>query len=131
MEDCGGRRPKSGTHVFTAGLDYRRNGTPTADEKWPIPEQVHLIEWVGALNTFVLICSSVTLVKGLSAIQHGDAAALQRFLILTILGGVTFLSLQAYEWTHNIERGIHPGAVGFIVVVVGIIGHGLPPLVGT
>src|SRR5262249_22708687 len=27
-----------------------RNGTPTAREPWPIPEQVHLIEWVGALN---------------------------------------------------------------------------------
>src|SRR5438552_12305940 len=29
-----------------------RNGTPSAREPWPIPEPVHLIEWVGALNTF-------------------------------------------------------------------------------
>ena len=62
---------------------------------------------VTATNTFLLICSSVTMVKALSAIQHGDQAAMRRFLGLTILGGVTFLGMQAYEWTHLIHRGIH------------------------
>jgi heme/copper-type cytochrome/quinol oxidase subunit 3 len=52
--------------------------------------------------TFVLICSSVTMVKGLSAIQRGDQAGLRKFLAFTILGGLIFLSLQAYEWRHLI-----------------------------
>src|SRR6516225_3872706 len=26
-------------------------------DAWPTPHQVHLVEWIGALNTFVLICS--------------------------------------------------------------------------
>jgi heme/copper-type cytochrome/quinol oxidase subunit 3 len=42
------------------------------------------------------------MVKALSAIQQGDQAGLRKFLALTILGGVIFLGLQAYEWTHLI-----------------------------
>ncbi len=72
---------------------------------WPNPAHILGIQ-LTALMTFLLICSSVTLVKGLSAIQHGDRAGLERFLLLTILGGTTFLSMQSFEWTHNIERGM-------------------------
>jgi heme/copper-type cytochrome/quinol oxidase subunit 3 len=72
---------------------------------WPTPSTVLGIQ-LTAFMTFLLICSSVTMVKGLAAIQHGDQAGLRRFVGLTILGGVTFLSMQAYEWTHLIERGM-------------------------
>jgi heme/copper-type cytochrome/quinol oxidase subunit 3 len=72
---------------------------------WPNPSHVLGIQ-LTAFMTFLLICSSVTMVKGLAAIQHGDQAGLRRFLALTILGGVMFLGMQAYEWTHLIERGM-------------------------
>ena len=72
---------------------------------WPTPSHVLGIQ-LTAFMTFLLICSSVTMVKGLSAIQHGDQAGLRRFVGLTILGGVAFLSMQAYEWTHLIEHGM-------------------------
>ena len=40
-----------------------RNGTPARSQfHWPEPHEVHLVEWIGALNTFVLICSSLTVV---------------------------------------------------------------------
>src|SRR5271163_4387052 len=39
-----------------------RNGTKTRIFHWPTPHDVHLIELLGAINTFVLICSSVTVV---------------------------------------------------------------------
>src|SRR5437016_12779011 len=40
-----------------------RNGTPARGPfSWPTPHDVHLVEWIGAFNTFVLICSSVTVV---------------------------------------------------------------------
>jgi cytochrome c oxidase subunit 3 len=68
---------------------------------WPQPSEVLGIG-LTALMTFILICSSVTMVKALSAIQHGDQAGLRKFLSLTILGGVVFLGLQAYEWSHLI-----------------------------
>jgi heme/copper-type cytochrome/quinol oxidase subunit 3 len=52
--------------------------------------------------TFVLICSSVTMVEALSGIKHGDQAKFQKFMALTVLGGLIFLGLQAREWTHLI-----------------------------
>ena len=68
---------------------------------WPQPSDVLGIP-LTALMTFILIVSSVTMVKALSAIHHGDQAGLRKFLGLTVLGGLIFLSLQAYEWTHLI-----------------------------
>src|SRR2546421_12597863 len=50
-----------------------RNGQPSHTEAWPTPHQVHLIEWVGAMNTFVLICSSLTVVLAHWAIARGKA----------------------------------------------------------
>jgi heme/copper-type cytochrome/quinol oxidase subunit 3 len=66
---------------------------------WPDPTKVLGIN-LTAFMTFLLICSSVTMVKGLSAIKHGNPKGMRNFLLLTILGGVIFLGLQAYEWTH-------------------------------
>jgi heme/copper-type cytochrome/quinol oxidase subunit 3 len=72
---------------------------------WPNPSQRLGIQ-LTALMTFLLICSSVTMVKALSAIRRSDRPAAQRFLLLTAGGGLTFLGLQAYEWTHLIEGGL-------------------------
>jgi heme/copper-type cytochrome/quinol oxidase subunit 3 len=89
------------------------------DPHWPTPSTVLGVP-LTALMTFILICSSVTMVKGLSAIRHGDRAGLRQFLLLTALGGAVFLSLQAYEWTHLIEHGLSPR-----VAMEGL--HGLVP----
>ncbi len=51
-----------------------------------------------AANTFILICSSVTMVLALSAIQRGNRAMLNVFLGLTILIGSTFLGIQIFEY---------------------------------
>ena len=68
---------------------------------WPVPSSVLGVP-LTAFMTFLLICSSVTMVKGLAAIRKGDRRGLRNFLLLTILGGLMFLGLQAYEWTHLI-----------------------------
>lgn len=72
---------------------------------WPVPSHVLGIN-LTAFMTFLLICSSVTMVLSLSAIQRGDQSGLKKFLLLTALGGAGFLGLQAFEWTHLIERGL-------------------------
>jgi len=51
-----------------------------------------------AFNTFVLICSSVTMVLALSGIQQGNRRKLIFFLLLTVLIGSFFLSIQVYEY---------------------------------
>ena len=79
--------------ALLAGYGALRYGDPS----WPHPATVLGIQ-LTAFMTFLLICSSVTMVEALASIRHGNQAGLRKFLLLTILGGVCFLSLQAYEW---------------------------------
>jgi heme/copper-type cytochrome/quinol oxidase subunit 3 len=72
---------------------------------WPDPKSVLGIQTT-AFMTFLLICSSVTMVKALSAMKRGDRKMTKIFLALTILGGATFLGMQAIEWTGLIREGM-------------------------
>src|SRR5919204_1374231 len=64
-----------------------RNGTPTAREPWPKPHDVHLIEWVGAFNTFVLICSSLTVVLAHHALGKGNVRRAVPLVAVTLALG--------------------------------------------
>src|SRR3954454_22545193 len=57
-----------------------RNGQPTSAEPWPTPHQVHLVEWLGAFNTFVLICSSLTVVLAHYAIVRGNTGTAAMYM---------------------------------------------------
>ncbi|MBM4243904.1 MAG: heme-copper oxidase subunit III [Deltaproteobacteria bacterium] len=61
---------------------------------------------LATFNTFALITSSVTMVLALAAIQEGNIARFQRWLLCTIGGGVIFLCVKAYEYQHKWEEGI-------------------------
>jgi heme/copper-type cytochrome/quinol oxidase subunit 3 len=74
---------------------------------WPVPGDVLDVP-LTAVNTFILICSSVSMVWALSAIKHGNRKGLVKWLLVTILGGSIFLGIQAYEWTHLLTHGEHP-----------------------
>lgn len=87
--------------ALLAGYGALRYGS----QNWPVPSSVLGIP-LTALMTFLLICSSVTMVKALAAIKQGDRTGMRNFLLLTVLGGTMFLGMQAYEWTHLIERGM-------------------------
>ncbi len=66
---------------------------------WPNPMDVLGIG-LTAFATFILICSSLTMVMALDACEQAKRQRSLLFLGLTILGGLTFLSIQAYEYTH-------------------------------
>jgi cytochrome c oxidase subunit III len=79
---------------------------------WPLPEYVfagvpflhgiHLpLVFVGIM-TFILILSSVTMVLAVEAGHRMDQADVEKWMLWTILGGIAFLSCQAWEWTHFI-----------------------------
>ena len=52
-----------------------------------------------ALNTFFLICSSVTMVFSLSAIQRGEKGKCARWLWATVAIGSLFLGIQVLEYS--------------------------------
>ena len=73
---------------------------------WPNPAERLGITLTAGM-TFLLICSSVTMVKALEWLGKGDRIRCRWFLYFTALGGAIFVSLQAYEWSHKIHEGLH------------------------
>lgn len=79
---------------------------------WPIPEKVfnafpgfhgvNLPLAFVALMTMILILSSVTMVLAVEAGHRMDKNDVQKWLLWTILFGTTFVSCQAWEWSHFI-----------------------------
>ena len=61
-----------------------------------------------AVNTFLLICSSVTMVKAFASIQEGNQKGLQMWLLATILIGATFVGVQMFEYTALSGEGFVP-----------------------
>jgi cytochrome c oxidase subunit III len=64
---------------------------------------------IGAVNTCVLLCSSLTMVLAVAAGQEGKRRALIFFLILTMILGVAFLGIKGFEWYEKFEEHHVPG----------------------
>jgi heme/copper-type cytochrome/quinol oxidase subunit 3 len=61
-----------------------------------------------AANTFLLICSSVTMVKAFAEIEQGNQAGLKRYLVLTAIIGMMFVGVQVYEYIQLAHEGFIP-----------------------
>lgn len=68
---------------------------------------------IGAVNTFVLLTSSFTAVLGHEAAEKGNGKLAAKYLMLTILGAMTFVGIKAYEWTYEISHGYTITSNGF------------------
>ena len=75
---------------------------------WPTPHDVHLVEWIGALNTFVLIFSSFTIVMAYEAAKKNAASTAKIWFGFTFLLGTVFLGIKAYEYSSKFAHGIYP-----------------------
>ena len=81
--------------------------------------------------TFVLICSSVTMVLSLDGACSGRPDRARRFLLLTMLGGAGFLGFQTYEWQHFLAHGVGPRTDLFYACFFALTGfHGFHVLTG-
>jgi len=65
---------------------------------------------LGAVNTAVLICSSLTVALGVRAAQTGKRKLLVILLILTLLFGLAFLGIKGVEWAAKFKEHHIPGA---------------------
>lgn len=95
--------------MFFAGLIgayiVLRFGAPA----WPSTHDVHLVEIWGALNTAVLIGSSITVVLALEASKQDNATAAKGWILVTLLLGSVFLGVKAYEYSQKFSHRIYPG----------------------
>ena len=65
---------------------------------------------IGAINTAVLICSSLTMALAVRAAQLGKKISLVTFLICTLLLGLAFILIKlTLEWRHDYLEGFAPG----------------------
>jgi heme/copper-type cytochrome/quinol oxidase subunit 3 len=65
----------------------------------------HTNTLAGAINTFVLLTSSLFAVLAHNAAERGQGPKAAGYLWLTIGGGLTFLVVKSIEWTHEIHEG--------------------------
>jgi cytochrome c oxidase subunit 3 len=69
----------------------------------------HLDVVLGALNTGVLICSSLTMVLAVRAAQVGSRSGQIVNLVLTMLLGSVFLIVKYFEYAEKFEHHLVPG----------------------
>ena len=110
----------------------------TAWATWP-PKGVETLDpWhFPLINTVILLTSGTTVTWAHHALQHGDRKSTQWGLILTILLGVAFTSVQAYEYGEIISdklffntEAVNSGLYGSsFFLATGF--HGFHVLVGT
>jgi cytochrome c oxidase subunit III len=98
-----------------------------AGEPWP-PEGFHLPVYLALLNTIILVTSSFTMHWGLQSIKRNNRSGLIGGLTLTFLLGLTFLLIQAREYT---RIGFAPHDNAFGSTFFGLTGlHGAHVFVG-
>ncbi|MBS3916018.1 MAG: cytochrome c oxidase subunit 3 [Bacteroidetes bacterium] len=96
--------------------------------RWPEPAAIfnhfpglhglHLPLLFVSLMTFILIFSSVTMVLAVEAGHRKHKKDVVKFMIYTVIGGIAFLSCQAWEWSVFISEGatLHGNTFGITAV---------------
>ena len=71
----------------------------------------HFLDWrMGAINTVVLVTSSLTAAWSVRAAQLGDRKTLRLTLVLTLLLAGAFLVVKYFEYSHKLHNGVFWGA---------------------
>ena len=64
--------------------------------------------FIGAVNTIVLLTSSLTVALSIAALQKNHKRLALNLLWFTIVCGLVFLTNKYFEWSHEIHNGIYP-----------------------
>jgi len=116
--------------MFFAGLIGAYVVLRSGAAEWPVVSDILNVPLVAG-NTFILIVSSVTMVRAFAAIEDGNPRGMRRMLIATAALGAIFLSIQAIEWSALLSEGTTPSSSVFGSVFFTLTGfHGLHVLGG-
>src|ERR1700754_302375 len=96
--------------------------------EWPHGE---LNVWLGMINTFILIGSSVTMVMSCASLKLNDFAKHRLYLILTFVLAGVFLVNKYFEYADHFGRGEGPWHNTFLAIYFTLTGlHGIHILGG-
>jgi len=76
-------------------------------------ERAHTHLGIGALNTLILLTSSMTMVLAFAAAARDDRAGVRRQLGWTIALGLAFLALKGIEYSRELALGFTPASAPF------------------
>lgn len=107
----------SDTFIFSCFLTGYMNVRMSTTATWPNPSEVFSLSMGGepvpllliAIMTMVLITSSGTMAMAVNCGYRRDRRNTALLMVATALLGVTFVGMQAFEWTKLIvEEGVRP-----------------------
>ena len=91
----------------------------------PSPREIFELPLV-ALNTAMLLFSSITFGMGMIDMEAGRTRATQGWLAVTALFGLAFISIELYEFASLIAEGATPQRSAFLSAFFTLVGsHGL------
>jgi cytochrome o ubiquinol oxidase subunit 3 len=91
----------------------------------PAPKDLFELPLV-ALNTTMLLLSSITYGFAMLAVQDGKVRVTQMWLIVTALFGMAFVGIELFEFAHLIAEGATPERSGFLSAFFTLVStHGL------
>jgi len=91
--------------------------------EWPHGE---LNIWLGMINTFILIASSVTMVLSWANLKMGNFSRGRMFLLITFILAGVFLVNKYFEYADHLGRGEGPWHSTFLAIYFTLTGlHGL------
>ena len=120
--DTGLTSPKLGIWLFLASevmlfgslfsaYVLLRTGTPS----WPDQAETLNVP-LAALNTVILISSSVTMVLAWAAAAGGKLSRYKLFMGLTLLGGALFLVVKTLEYNEKFSHDLFPSTNNFLAL---------------
>jgi len=98
--------------------------------EWPKQYEVLNVP-LAALNTVVLIASSVTMVLAWVSLKQKNVSRYRLFMGLTLAGGAIFLIVKAIEYSEKFSHGLSPATNNFLGLYFTLTGlHALHVIVG-
>ncbi len=86
---------------FIVSYWYMRLSAPA----WPPAGSVELPTLMPLVMTVILVSSSFTMHFSEERLEHNDNAGFLKWLLITMVLGISFLCISVYEWTHLFHDG--------------------------
>ena len=106
----------SDTFIFSCFLISYMKGRASVVDQWPNPSEVFALNAFGmpvpllliAIMTLVLITSSGTMALAVKYGYERNRKMCAWLILATAIGGLTFVGMQAFEWSKLIHEGVRP-----------------------
>ena len=80
---------------------------------WPDQSSIVNVR-LAALNTVILIASSVVIVRGAAALRGGNLSRYRTLMAMTALLGIAFLAIKSIDYRSELVEGLTPSTSNFV-----------------